>query len=197
MSENAQRVFIFIIAIVFLLTTVAIGLYAVFDSSGSSDSSDQLSQQEIEKLLAEQQEDIVALTCTTDPSLTYTPQPPMEGKPLPNFTTVETIPELSCIDIVVGEGEEVLPSATVTAHYTGAVAKTGIVFQSSLDTGNPIPFSLTGVIEGWTKGVPGMKVGGVRRISIPSAQAYGESGTAGIPPNSDLVFDVEIVKIGE
>lgn len=123
----------------------------------------------------------------------------MEGKPLEGFTPIETVDSLQKIDTVVGTGEEVKAGDTVTAHYTGAVAATGIVFQSSHDMGRPIPFGLNQVIKGWTDGVPGMKVGGKRRLIIPAEQAYGANPPqgAGIPANAPLVFDIEIVKIGQ
>jgi FKBP-type peptidyl-prolyl cis-trans isomerase len=196
MSENAQRIGILIITLIFLVTTIGIALYAIIFNESSNNQ--EVSQEELNQLIEQQsQEDFVAITCTTDESLKYTPTPPLQDKPLPNFSTVQDIPELKCIDIVIGQGEEVKPGATVTAHYTGAIATTGNVFQSSHDGGQPIAFPLSGVIKGWTNGVPGMKVGGIRRIYIPSDQAYGEQGNSGIPPNSDLVFDVEITKIGE
>lgn len=117
---------------------------------------------------------------------------------LPNFKPVSSVSSLEKIDTVVGTGEEVKPGATVSVHYTGAVAATGEVFQSSKDFGtNPITFPLGGVIKGWTDGIPGMKVGGTRRLIIPSAQAYGSNPPAGsgIPANADLVFDVELVAV--
>lgn len=97
----------------------------------------------------------------------------------------------------MGTGEEVSPGATITAHYTGAVAATGKVFQSSKDFGQPITFGLNQVIKGWTDGVPGMKVGGTRRLLIPADQAYGSHPPAGsgIPVNAALVFDIELVGI--
>lgn len=121
----------------------------------------------------------------------------MEGTPLANFTPVDTVDQLTCIDIKVGDGAEVAPGATVVAHYTGAVASTGTIFQSSHDSGQPIPFSLSGVIAGWTEGVPGMKVGGVRRLLIPAAKAYGANPPAGsgIPANAALVFDIELTAV--
>lgn len=114
-----------------------------------------------------------------------------------DFTPVDHIAELAKIDIKAGEGAEVQPGATITAHYTGAVAATGKVFQSSKDFGRPISFGLHQVIKGWTDGVPGMKVGGVRRLMIPAAQAYGSTPPAGsgIPVDADLVFDIELVQI--
>ena len=121
---------------------------------------------------------------------------PLEGTKLANFTPVKTVPELEIIDIKEGEGTEVPAGASITAHYTGALCKDGTIFQSSHDFGDPITFGLGQVIEGWTKGVPGMKVGGVRRLVIPSRMAYGSvRAAANIPPNSDLVFDIELVAL--
>lgn len=121
----------------------------------------------------------------------------LEGTKLNNFTPVEPVLELEVIDLVEGSGEEVQPGATVTAHYTGALCKDGTIFQSSHDFGSPATFPLSGVIAGWTEGVPGMKVGGTRRLIIPAEQAYGSSSPApNIPANSDLVFDIELMSIG-
>lgn len=119
-----------------------------------------------------------------------------EGTKLDNFEPIEKVEELQTIDREVGTGDEVKPGATVTAHYTGALCKNGIIFQSSHDFGEAISFPLDGVIEGWKVGVPGMKVGGWRRIIIPAEMAYGASSPApNIPPNSDLVFDIELVAV--
>jgi FKBP-type peptidyl-prolyl cis-trans isomerase len=114
-----------------------------------------------------------------------------------DFTPIAKVDELKKIDIRPGDGEEVKPGATITAHYTGAVAATNTVFQSSKDFGRPISFGLNQVIKGWTDGVPGMKVGGIRRLLIPAAQAYGSTPPpgSGIPVDADLVFDIELVKI--
>lgn len=119
-----------------------------------------------------------------------------EGTKLPNFEPREKVSELEIIDTEVGTGEEVRPGATITAHYTGALVKNGIIFQSSHDFGKAITFGLDQVIAGWTQGVPGMKVGGTRRLIIPADQAYGErSPSSNIPANSDLVFDIELIEI--
>ncbi len=107
-----------------------------------------------------------------------------------NFTPIAQVDELTKIDIKPGDGDEVQPNATITAHYTGAVAATGTIFQSSKEFGRPISFSLNQVIKGWTDGVPGMKVGGTRRLLIPAAQAYGSTPPpgSGIPADADLVL---------
>lgn len=114
-----------------------------------------------------------------------------------DFTPVESVPELVTEDRVIGTGAEVAPGDTVTCHYTGAIATTGAVFQSSHDFGKPISFPLSGVIAGWTQGVPGMKVGGTRRLLIPAALAYGSRPPygSGIPADADLVFDIELLGI--
>ena len=116
---------------------------------------------------------------------------------LADFTPTDSVSELIKQDAVEGEGAIVQPGATVTCHYTGAIAKTGEVFQSSREFGRPISFPLSGVIAGWTEGVPGMKVGGTRRLVIPAAKAYGGTPPygSGIPANADLVFDIELVSI--
>lgn len=119
----------------------------------------------------------------------------LQGTKLEGFTPVSSVSELQIIDLVTGSGETVQPGATVTAHYTGALASDGTIFESSHDFGEPIPFSLDGVIKGWTDGVPGMKVGGKRRLVIPATLAYGEQQQSGIPANSDLVFDIELVSV--
>lgn len=123
-------------------------------------------------------------------------QPQLEGTLLNGFEPVQTVTQLETADIVTGTGDEVKPGATITAHYTGALCATGVIFQSSHDMGRPITFPLNGVIKGWQQGVPGMKVGGRRRLIIPAEMAYGsQSPAANIPANSHLVFDIELTAI--
>jgi len=192
-----QRIVTFILAVLFIASTIGIVVYYVM--ADKKQRNDQAAINEALKLQQQTKENQVAVTCKSDPSINYTPTPPMQGKPLPNFKAGEPIPTLACTDIVVGTGTEVKTGDTVTAHYTGAVASTGVVFQSSHDSGSPIPFSLNQVINGWSQGVPGMKVGGIRRIYIPASLAYGANPPqgSGIPANADLVFDVEVTKIGQ
>jgi peptidylprolyl isomerase len=122
-----------------------------------------------------------------------------KGTPLQDYTPrgkKNPVTELEVIDITVGDGQEVIDGDTITAHYTGALVTDGTVFESSLDSGNPATFGLNQVIDGWTQGVPGMKVGGTRRLVIPAALAYGQRrASAMIGPNSDLVFDIELIAI--
>lgn len=125
-------------------------------------------------------------------------QPQLEGTRLGNFEPVAKVNSLETFDIQVGDGAEVQPGATVTAHYTGALCSSGIIFQSSHDFGQPATFPLDAVIQGWQQGVPGMKVGGTRRLLIPADQAYGaQSPSPNIPANSDLVFDIELLEVNQ
>lgn len=120
----------------------------------------------------------------------------LEGTKLQNFVSGQSVTQLQTIDIKEGIGDTVQPNATIVTHYTGALVSDGTIFQSSHDFGKPISFGLSQVIKGWSDGVPGMKVGGTRRLIIPAAQAYGSSSpSSNIPPNSDLVFDIELVAI--
>lgn len=119
------------------------------------------------------------------------------GEKMQNFVPTSTLQtQLQIIDTVVGTGAEVKAGATITADYVGALMNTGIIFDSSASHGGPATFPLNQVIAGWSQGIPGMKVGGTRRLLIPAALAYGAgSPSSAIPANSDLVFDVTLVKI--
>ncbi len=104
--------------------------------------------------------------------------------------------------MVEGTGETVPEGATITAHYTGAYAVNGEIFESSKDSGQPATFPLSNVIQGWQQGVPGMKVGGKRRLIIPGPLAYGAAPEGYTPGSTDrplgtLVFDIELVSIGQ
>lgn len=122
--------------------------------------------------------------------------PKLEGTKLEGFEPINQVEQLVIKDTEVGQGAEVVPGATITAHYTGALCADGTIFQSSLDNHKPITFGLDQVISGWREGVPGMKVGGKRRLIIPSEMAYGSHSPAkNIPKNSDLVFDIELIDL--
>jgi FKBP-type peptidyl-prolyl cis-trans isomerase len=115
------------------------------------------------------------------------------------LANMETTPSgLHYEDLAVGEGETAMPMNVVTVHYTGWLPN-GQQFDSSrTGAGNPFQFNLgTGeVIPGWDEGVAGMRVGGRRRLVIPPELAYGERGAGGvIPPNSTLVFEVELLGV--
>ncbi|MGA2221455.1 MAG: FKBP-type peptidyl-prolyl cis-trans isomerase [Verrucomicrobiia bacterium] len=102
--------------------------------------------------------------------------------------------ELKIEDSKVGTGAEAVAGKSVTVHYTGWLTN-GTKFDSSKDHGQPFTFQLGAgqVIKGWDQGVAGMKVGGVRKLTIPPSLAYGANGAGGvIPPNATLVFEVEL-----
>jgi FKBP-type peptidyl-prolyl cis-trans isomerase len=168
-SQKASRFVLLLIAGLFIVSTFA-GVASVFINNNPSDTNnDQTTNKERDNLNK------------------------LQGTQLANFTPVEKVESLQKIDLTPGTGVEAKPNSTVTVHYTGAIAATGVIFESSLDSGQPIPLSLNQVIKGWTDGVPGMKVGGTRRLLIPAAQAYGAQASATIPANSDLVFDITLV----
>jgi FKBP-type peptidyl-prolyl cis-trans isomerase len=96
-------------------------------------------------------------------------------------------------DIKIGDGYQVGEGGAVVAHYHGTLKADGSVFDSSFERGEPVAFPLSGVIPGGQKGVPGMKVGGVRKLTIPAAMAYGAQARPKIPANSDLVFIIQLV----
>ncbi len=112
---------------------------------------------------------------------------------LENFEPLaEPLEELIIEDIEEGTGQAVVATDRVKVNYTGVTADDGHVF----DAGQVAVFGLDQVIEGWREGMVGMKVGGKRRLLIPAAKAYGEQrDNPRIPPNSDLVFDVELIGI--
>lgn len=97
----------------------------------------------------------------------------------------------------VGTGTEAKAGKMVSVHYTGTLTD-GKKFDSSLDRGQPFSFALGAgqVIKGWDEGVAGMKVGGKRKLTIPSELGYGARGAGGvIPPNATLVFEVELLDV--
>jgi FKBP-type peptidyl-prolyl cis-trans isomerase len=101
-------------------------------------------------------------------------------------------------DLKVGDGAEARAGQQVTVHYVGTLTD-GKKFDSSRDRGKGFGFKLGAgqVIQGWDQGVAGMKVGGLRKLTIPPHLAYGERGFPGaIPPNSTLVFEVELLGVG-
>jgi peptidylprolyl isomerase len=104
---------------------------------------------------------------------------------------------LAYIDLVQGTGALAKPGDNVSVHYTGTFTD-GRKFDSSVDRGKPFTFTLGvgQVIKGWDEGVVAMKVGGRRKLMIPSNLAYGPRGAGGvIPPNADLVFEVELLDV--
>ncbi len=109
----------------------------------------------------------------------------------------QDVKDLIVKEVKAGTGKEAKDGNTVTVHYTGTLTN-GKKFDSSKDRKQPFSFQLGRgeVIKGWDRGVKGMKVGGIRKLTIPSHLGYGERGAgADIPPNATLLFDVELLKV--
>ena len=122
---------------------------------------------------------------------------PLQGATMSDSKTVTTPSGLKYEDVTPGTGEAATAGKTVSVHYTGWLTN-GKKFDSSKDRGQPFEFPLGGgrVIKGWDEGVAGMKVGGVRKLTIPASLGYGSRGAGGvIPPDATLVFDVELLGV--
>lgn len=190
MASKTTRVAALLLALLFFVTTVGLSGMVLWQMWKDDQAKKQTT--DISKALNDAQKQ------QQDSSSTNQQGAKMQGTQLQNFTPLDKVDQLKVEDVQVGTGEEVKPGATVKAHYTGAVVKTGKIFQSSHDQpgDKPIEFSLNQVIPGWTEGVPGMKVGGKRRLIIPAAKAYGDqSPSPDIPANADLVFDIELAEV--
>ncbi|HEX5544799.1 MAG TPA: FKBP-type peptidyl-prolyl cis-trans isomerase [Nitrospira sp.] len=114
-----------------------------------------------------------------------------------NEQEVTTSSGLKYVDQVVGTGDAAVAGKTASVHYTGWL-ESGKKFDSSVDRGQPFSFPLGAgrVIKGWDEGVQGMRVGGKRKLTIPSDLGYGSRGAGGvIPPNATLIFDVELLGV--
>ncbi len=118
------------------------------------------------------------------------------------MSTITTDSGLQYEEVTVGSGAEAKAGQHVTVHYTGWLRNDdgtqGAKFDSSKDRNDPFQFSLGAgqVIRGWDEGVQGMKIGGLRRLTIPAALGYGARGAGGvIPPNATLIFDVELLGV--
>ncbi|MDD3647325.1 MAG: FKBP-type peptidyl-prolyl cis-trans isomerase [Candidatus Dojkabacteria bacterium] len=113
-----------------------------------------------------------------------------------NASEAEDFDEFKKEDLEIGNGEEVKNGDTVRVHYTGTLID-GTKFDSSVDRNEPFEFTVGagGVIEGWEKGLIGMKVEGKRKLEIPSSMGYGAAGSGTIPANAGLIFEIELLEI--
>ncbi|SKK39199.1 Putative peptidyl-prolyl cis-trans isomerase FkbP [Mycobacteroides abscessus subsp. bolletii] len=101
--------------------------------------------------------------------------------------------ELVIKDITVGYGAEAAPGSVVDVHYVGVEFESGEEFDSSWNRGESIEFPLSALIKGWQDGIPGMKVGGRRQLTVPPAQAYGEAGAGHQLSGKTLVFVIDLL----
>jgi peptidylprolyl isomerase len=172
-----------------VIVVVVLGLGGIF----------YLSNQKVEKAQ-------ISLTPTIYPSPTQTPvtaaptnaiinqQPASNGANMNNVIT--TADGLQMQDLTVGTGQEVKSGDTVTVNYLGTL-ENGTKFDSSYDRNQPFTtqIGVGQVIKGWDEGIVGMKVGGKRKLIIPPALGYGSQATGSIPPNSILVFEIELLSV--
>jgi FKBP-type peptidyl-prolyl cis-trans isomerase len=128
---------------------------------------------------------------SSEAAMTFAPQ---LGVDMASMT--KTPSGLAYKDLKVGDGAEAKPGQMATVHYTGWLPN-GTKFDSSRDRGDPFAFPIGAgqVIKGWDEGVAGMHVGGRRLLVIPADLGYGDKGSDPIPPNSTLVFDVELLGV--
>ncbi len=177
--SKTQRVSSFLLAFMFLLTTIGTAVYVIItirQGDGGIATNSSTNTPQLQKNIKAQVNPLVNTT-------------------IENFKKPIKIPVLKYKDEVVGSGAVVQPGDTVTIQYTGALASNGKIFDSSRGVNSkPITFPLSSLIQGWQKGIPGMKVGGKRRLYVPAADGYGSVGAGqAIPPNSDLIFDIDLV----
>lgn len=115
-------------------------------------------------------------------------------KPEIEFPNGPAPTELQIVELVEGNGEEAFASSTVDVHYLGVDFESGEEFDSSWSRGESINFPLRSLIQGWQLGIPGMKVGGRRKLIVPPAQAYGSSG--GHPlAGKTLIFVIDLLGV--
>jgi peptidylprolyl isomerase len=119
---------------------------------------------------------------------------PLE-KPTVEFPGGEPPADLDILDIVVGEGAEAKPGDTVRVHYVGVEFHSGEQFDASWDRGESIEFPLSGLIAGWQEGIPGMKVGGRRQLTIPPEKAYGAAGSGHRLSGQTLIFIIDLLGV--
>jgi len=131
---------------------------------------------------------------TTPADAIINTQPATAGANMDNVKTTEG--GLQIQDLTVGTGKEVKSGDTVTVNYLGTLVD-GTKFDSSYDRNQPFTtqIGVGQVIKGWDEGIVGMKVGGKRKLTIPAALGYGSQPAGSIPPNSTLVFEVELLSV--
>ncbi|HMI08930.1 MAG TPA: FKBP-type peptidyl-prolyl cis-trans isomerase [Candidatus Saccharimonadales bacterium] len=198
-TPKSQRIGIWIIAIVMLVGTI--GSFAVMILGTNNNSADQAN---IKQLTDAYQKDYTAYQAKVNDQATQ-----LSAKYFTEFNQYATQPAvfdrdsvktLTTTDLKVGDGDVLGKDATFTAYYLGWTPN-GKVFDGSIDgTKLKAPFTASagGVIAGWTKGVEGMKIGGVRELTIPSEDAYGEKGNGdSIPPNTPLKFIIMVIPTPE
>lgn len=185
-----DQIVIFVLVGLMTFSAVASGLLLLTNSGGSANRNDDLaSQQETEG------EPPVPECKSSEDALAAT------GTPMGDWPTTLDSPltKIEIVDLREGNGAELKLGDCISVHYRLSLANgTPVAGNNTFeDPGQPIAFELVtgGLIAGWTEGLPGMKEGGYRRLHVPADKAYGANERPGIPANSDLIFDVELIKI--
>ena len=117
-------------------------------------------------------------------------------KPEIDFPVGPAPTELVVEDLRIGDGAEAVPDGAVEVHYVGVEYDTGAEFDSSWSRGESIQFPLRGLIRGWQEGIPGMRVGGRRQLTIPPELAYGPAGSANRLSGKTLIFVSDLLDVG-
>lgn len=183
-TSRTQRTVIWVIAIVMAVGTLGSFFIFMLPSANQplpSPAQDDTSKQ-LEEFKKAQEERLAKIR-------------PLEGYSAEAFDPA-TVTELRTEDIVVGEGKDVTETSTINANYFGWTSDGKLFDSTNLEgTATPVEFPLSGVIEGWTKGLAGAKEGSTRKLWIPAEMAYGEQAAAQGRPAGPLVFIVEIKSV--
>jgi peptidylprolyl isomerase len=182
MSKNLAPLLIVVIV-------VAIGLGGIFFLSNQKVGSSQIN---LTPTIYPQPTQMPITASPTNAIITG--QPATAGADMNNVTT--TADGLQMQDLTVGTGQEAKSGDTVTVNYLGTL-ENGTKFDSSYDRNQPFTtqIGVGQVIKGWDEGIVGMKIGGKRKLIIPAALGYGDQAAGSIPPNSTLIFEVELLSI--
>lgn len=180
---DATRIFILVIVIVFAISSLALSAWVIWDQMTNKDTTSQT-----DETAADTATDA---DCTMDAPAASALAAPEVFKPSGDVTTLETT------DLTVGDGDTVAAGDCIVTKYFGTLASDGTMFDENFTKETALQFQvgIGQVIPGWDEGLIGMKVGGTRRLVIPSDKAYGEQGSGSIPANSDLVFVVKLESI--
>lgn len=184
MVKLSHRIFAMSMAVLFFVTASAFAVFVIIDAvqSNKNAASDNATQDTGNEAAANCQDNSEAPTLTAPAA----------------YKVSAAVQSLQVTDLTVGTGEAVKAGDCLVMKYYGTLAKDGKMFDQNYTDKTGFAFTLGQgqVIEGWDKGLVGMKPGGVRRLVVPAAQAYGNaSPSETIPPNSDLVFEVKLLKV--
>lgn len=189
--KKRDRIIIIFLVGVMLFSALATGLLLIVNKSSEGNTGNNVADQTTQEDPAEE-----AAACEASEEALANKGNPVGLWPYKAEVTTELVSE----DLRTGDGDEAKLNDCIVVHYRLATADGKPVDQNdTFAEGQPIAFELVegGLIAGWTQGIPGMKVGGVRRLTVPPSLAYGEAERPGIPANSTLVFEVELVEVNQ